>query len=238
MVLEDLSNNFLYFFFLQFLQRKCPTALIPFLCLHSNFFLKHSTFHFQTPETTSLWSCDTAVQLQALVKTGVKQLQETVFFMFFILLMLTIQNHGLWLCALESKPLNLCTAFPFKEWEYLQLYFKSSQKSRTFKNASQNHRTVEVGSDLQRSTSLVSKQGNQKVAQDCVLLGSEHLYKLLDKLVQCLTIYTLKKILSHVEVGLSVFQFWLLPLTLSLGTTGKSLAPPSLLPLLGIFTHG
>lgn len=83
-----------------------------------------------------------------------------------------------------------------------------------------------------------SKQGHQKAAQDCVLLGSEHLYKLSEQPGPVFHHLHTKKMFSHVEVGLPVFQFWLLPLTLLLGTTGKSLAPPSLLPLLGNYSYG
>lgn len=63
-VLEDWSDKFVYFFFLKFWQRKCPTLLIPFLCLNSDFSLKCSTFHFQTPSEAV-----TAHKNQASLKT-------------------------------------------------------------------------------------------------------------------------------------------------------------------------
>lgn len=54
-----------------------------------------------------------------------------------------------------------------------------------------------------------SKQGHQEEAvQDCVLLGSEHLYKLSEQPDLVFDHLHTKKMFSHIEVGFSAFHLW------------------------------
>ena len=90
---------------------------------------------------------------------------------------------------------------------------------------SQNHRTVEVGRDLWRSSrpNPLLKQGHlQLVVQDCVQVASEYL--------QGRRLHTLLGQPVPVASHPHSFSLCPLPLVLSLGTTEKSLAPSSLHP--------
>ena len=101
---------------------------------------------------------------------------------------------------------------------------------------SRNHRIIEVGSDLWRSlgpTPLLKKGYLKLVAQDHVQMSFEYLQgwrlrNLSGQAVQVLSHPHSEKMFPDIQGEPPVFQFVPLPLVLSLGTTKKSLASPSM----------
>ena len=101
---------------------------------------------------------------------------------------------------------------------------------------SQNHRVSGVGRDLcgPSSPTPLPKQGHlQQAAEDLVQVGFEYLQRRrlhkppLGSLFQCSVTLRVKKFFLMFRWNFLCFSFCLLPLVLSLGTTGKSLAPSS-----------
>lgn len=172
MVSKDLNHNGIFFKFF-FLLILAPSMFSQF-CLSLHFSACTLIFPLNAARFTSRFlklspsEGEVSVLLQVLLKVGVT-LYRRLFSRFFILPGLTICNHDLGLLCISRKQIS--KPFPFlKMSEYLQFYFKSSQKSQKNWYYFTEHWMVQVRRDLQRWTPLL-KAGSAKAgcAGPCVM---------------------------------------------------------------------